>query len=118
METEKKLQNKQNIQHPLFGISTKNWIRLIQQNGGIDRNYLKRGIFITCSSIVTAPARTLFKIQYESKIKKMSIQHPPVIIIGHWRVLPPGGIKGVNSITVEDWLGLEMPVCGSDNGYC
>jgi len=77
--------NNQNIQHPLFGISIKNWIQLLDRNGGIDNNYLKRGIFITLTSILTSPARILFKIKYESKIKHIKIKHPPVVIIGHWR---------------------------------
>ncbi|KYK21323.1 hypothetical protein AYK21_05015 [Thermoplasmatales archaeon SG8-52-2] len=77
--------NKETIQHPLFGISTRNWIRLLKANKGIDNRYLKRGIFITLSSIFFAPARLLFKIRYDSKINKTKIKHPPVIIIGHWR---------------------------------
>jgi len=77
--------NKKTIQHPLFGISTKKWIQVLKQNGGIDNKYLLRGCFITLSSLFTAPARTLFKIKYDAKIKNTKIQHPPVIIIGHWR---------------------------------
>jgi hypothetical protein len=77
--------NSETIQHPLFGISTKNWIRLLEKNKGIDNRYLKRGVFITLSSIFTFPARFLFKLRYGSKIKDTKINHPPVIIIGHWR---------------------------------
>ena len=77
--------NNKNIQHPLFGISLRNWIQLLEKNGGVDSTYLKRGVFITLTSIFTSPARTLFKIKYNSKIKQTKIKHPPVIIIGHWR---------------------------------
>jgi len=76
---------KQTIQHPLFGISTKNWIQLLEKNGGIDKNYFARGAFITLSSIFTSPARFIFKFKYESKINNLKIDNPPVIIIGHWR---------------------------------
>ena len=76
---------KHTTQHPLFGISIKKWMRLIEKNGGVDNKYLDRGFFITLSSIFTAPARILFKLKYESKINKLKIKHPPVIIIGHWR---------------------------------
>lgn len=77
--------NNKTIQHPLFGISTKKWIQLLEKNGGVDKRYLARGCFITLVSIFTAPARALFKIKYDSKINNMKIKHPPVIIVGHWR---------------------------------
>jgi hypothetical protein len=73
------------VQHPLFGISTRHWIQLIKKNGGIDKNYLHKAFFITVTSLVTAPARILFKIKYDTKINNITIQNPPVFIIGHWR---------------------------------
>jgi hypothetical protein len=87
---EEKTMNKKNkinqtIQHPLFGISTKKWVQLLKKNGGVDTQYLPRGSFITLASILTAPARKLFKIKYDSKINNTEIKNPPVIIIGHWR---------------------------------
>jgi hypothetical protein len=78
-------ENKETIQHPLFGISTKNWIQILKNNKGIDNRYLKRGIFITISSIFTSPARFIFKIRYDKIIEKTEIKNQPVIIIGHWR---------------------------------
>ncbi len=77
--------NKKTIQHPLFGISTKKWIQLLEKNGGVEKGFLTRGTFITLSSIFTTPVRIFFKIKYESKIKNLKIKHSPVIIIGHWR---------------------------------
>ena len=76
---------KRNIQHPLFGISMRKWIRLIQLNDGIDRPYLARALFITICSLLTSPARLIFKIKYLPRIKAYTIHQPPVIIIGHWR---------------------------------
>jgi len=76
---------KKNVQHPLFGISPKNWIEIIDKNGGIDKEYLDRAAFITLGSVFTVPARMLFKLLYQSKINKFQIKHPPIIIIGHWR---------------------------------
>lgn len=73
------------IQHPLFGISVRNWLELVSKNGGIDINYLDRAAFITLGSIFTLPARTFFKMKYGETIKRYAIKHPPVIIIGHWR---------------------------------
>jgi hypothetical protein len=87
MESEKKKINTEmkNIQHPLFGISLKNWIKILSENGGVDLRYFPRAFFITISSISIIPARLLFKIRYESKIEKTEISKPPVFIIGHWR---------------------------------
>jgi hypothetical protein len=72
-------------QHPLFGISMRNWIRLLTKNGGIDRKYYGKAIFITVTSLCTAPARMLFKLRYGVKINDTKVQNPPVFIIGHWR---------------------------------
>jgi len=85
MGFERQRQKSKNIQHPLFGISTKKWLKLLEKNGGVDKDYFARGAFITLLSIFTSPARYLFKIKYCSKIKNTKSIHPPVIIVGHWR---------------------------------
>lgn len=76
---------KGSVQHPLFGISMRDWIRLVRRNGGIDRQYLDKALFISMTSICTAPVRFLFKLKYHEKINKSTLNHPPVFIIGHWR---------------------------------
>jgi omega-hydroxy-beta-dihydromenaquinone-9 sulfotransferase len=81
----KKQKNNRTVQHPLFGISVRNWIQLLEKNGGVDTEYIPRMIFITLISILTIPARILFKIKYRSKINNTNLSHPPVFIIGHWR---------------------------------
>ena len=77
--------NNKTIQHPLFGISIKNWIQLLDLNGGIYRKYFARGAFITIASIFMIPIRALSRLKYESKINDTEIKNPPVFIIGHWR---------------------------------
>mgnify|MGYP006273053955 CR=1 FL=1 len=77
--------NRKTVQHPLFGISPENWIKLIDKNDGIDLKYLDRAAFITLGSLATIPARLFFKILYQKKIQQFTMSHPPVIIIGHWR---------------------------------
>jgi hypothetical protein len=72
-------------QHPLFGISLRNWIRLVSRNGGIDRKYYGKAFFITITSLGTAPARMLFRLRYGSAISNTQVKNPPVFIIGHWR---------------------------------
>lgn len=74
-----------NVQHPLFGISFKNWIQLLEQNGGVDKHFLDRAAFITLGSVATAPSRAMFQMLYEKKIESYQMKHPPVFIIGHWR---------------------------------
>lgn len=54
-------------------------------NGGVDLRYLDRALFVTVVSLFTAPARILFHIKYDTKIRKQTIDRPPVFIIGHWR---------------------------------
>lgn len=76
---------KRDIQHPLFGISPRNWIRILSSNGGIDGGYIHRAIFITVCSLFTIPVRLFCQWRYGSKISKQKIEHPPVFIIGHWR---------------------------------
>jgi hypothetical protein len=83
--TPQKHTTKQTTQHPLFGISTRQWVRLMKKNGGIDRRYLHRALFITMLSLGTIPIRLLFKFKYHKKIDAVTIQNPPVFIIGHWR---------------------------------
>jgi hypothetical protein len=72
-------------QHPLFGISTRQWVQLVKKNGKIDCQYLHRALFITVASLGIAPVRMLFKIKYERKINAIELHDPPVFIIGHWR---------------------------------
>lgn len=97
-KSKNKKKDKKNIQHPLFGISTKNWIQLLNKNAGIDNKFLARGIFITLSSIFTVPARALFKIKFVKKISKIKIENPPIIIIGHWR----SGTSFLHELLVND----------------
>ena len=73
------------IRHPLFGITLKNWIRIITSNGGIDKEFYLKAVFVTISIIVFSPARILFKIFYGNKIRRNKIEKNPIFIIGHWR---------------------------------
>lgn len=85
-EKKKKIKSEiKTIQHPLFGISFKNWIKVLVKNGGFDFQFFPRAFFITISSISLIPAKFLFKILYDSKIENSEIKIPPVFIIGHWR---------------------------------
>jgi len=76
---------KSNVQHPLFAISTKRWIRLLAANGGVDAGFRARAAFITVMSVATSPGRLMFRLRYGQKIRETKVAHPPVFIIGHWR---------------------------------
>ncbi len=69
----------------MFGISTRQWIQLVKKNGGVDRRYLNRALFISMISLGTTPIRMLFKIKYGKKINEVTQNEPPIFIIGHWR---------------------------------
>lgn len=84
-ETPRRTCHNQTIQHPLFGISFRRWIHLVKENGGIDRRYLHRALFITVTSFFLIPVRVVFKIKYNKQITNQPLQDPPVFIIGHWR---------------------------------
>ncbi len=84
-KTQEKQKNHHTTQHPLFGISTRRWIRLVKKNGGIDRRYLHRAFFITVISLASAPIRLLFSMKYGKKINALTVKEAPVFIIGHWR---------------------------------
>ena len=73
------------MQHPLFGISTRRWVALVKHNGGVDQRYLHKALFITVISFCTAPIRFFFRLKYEKKITEVTVNDPPVFIIGHWR---------------------------------
>ena len=84
-KTQQKQTHHYTMQHPLFGISTRQWFHLMKKNGGIDRRYLHRAFFITMVSLAGTPIRILFKIKYQKKINAVTVDNPPVFIIGHWR---------------------------------
>jgi omega-hydroxy-beta-dihydromenaquinone-9 sulfotransferase len=95
---QKKQKNYRTIQHPLFGISLRKWIQLLEKNGGVDNEFLPRMIFITLASILTIPARILFTIKYHAKITQTMLSYPPVFIIGHWR----SGTTYVHELLCQD----------------
>ncbi len=76
---------KRNVQHPLFAISTRRWIRLLASNGGVDPGYRARAAFITIMSLGTAPVRIWYSLRYRRRVVSTPVVHPPVFIIGHWR---------------------------------
>jgi omega-hydroxy-beta-dihydromenaquinone-9 sulfotransferase len=74
-----------NVQHPLFAVSTRRWMRLLAANGGVDPGYRTRAVFISVMSMATVPVRFWYNIRYRRRVASTTLKYPPVFIIGHWR---------------------------------
>ncbi|MEF8847955.1 MAG: sulfotransferase [Candidatus Thermoplasmatota archaeon] len=74
-----------NISHPLFGISFRNWLKILLKNGGIDKEFFLRAFFITIASVSTIPIRVIYNLKNRPKLEKIEIKKPPIFIVGHWR---------------------------------
>ncbi len=72
-------------QQPLAFGSFRNWLKLLWQNRGVDRVYVHRALFVSLCSLLTSPFRLYQRTWYGRRIKKLTIQEPPIFIIGHWR---------------------------------
>ncbi len=73
------------IKHPLAYTSFMNLIKLLISNGGIDRKYILKTIFILFLSLITTPLRIYEKLKFGKKLESINIQEPPIFILGHWR---------------------------------
>lgn len=74
-----------NYEHPLVGSSFINLITLLTLNGGIDKEYLPRALFIAMTSFLTIPFRIFEKVKFSRKITDLQIDLPPIFIMGHHR---------------------------------
>ena len=73
------------LHHPLVLGSFRNWVRLLQCCGGIDRPYWGRALLITAGSFFTIPLRWYERARFQKKLDALQLKEPPVFIIGHWR---------------------------------
>jgi omega-hydroxy-beta-dihydromenaquinone-9 sulfotransferase len=76
--------NQPTITHLLALGSLRNWLRLLRENGGVDRPFWGRAAFITAVSTLTAPLRWYERGRYNRAIARTPLQDP-VFILGHWR---------------------------------
>ena len=70
--------------HPLAGSSFINWLKLLQANKRIDRQYLLKAILISIGSAAGIPNRFYEKAICDRKINELAIKSP-IFIVGHWR---------------------------------
>jgi hypothetical protein len=86
-------------EQPLTGTNIINWLRLLRENRfKIGWRYLPRALFISLTTMLTAPFALFEKIRYGRKIKQTEITNPPVFIIGHWR----SGTTYLHSLMIQD----------------
>lgn len=71
--------------HPLAGGDFINWIKLLLENGGIDRKYIMRAFKVSLVSLLGIPFRIFENAKFGQKIEDIEIEYPPIFIIGHWR---------------------------------
>lgn len=70
---------------PITGISLTNWIRLLWENGGIDLQYLRKALYVSAQSLKNTPLILKERVQFDKEIENVTIEKPPVFIIGHCR---------------------------------
>jgi hypothetical protein len=79
------LQHGSDAQQPLAFGSFRNWLRLLHDNGGIERAYLRRAAFVTLVSLATGPLRLYERRRYHDTIRRSPLPAPPIFVVGHWR---------------------------------
>ena len=70
---------------PLAGGSFINWLKLLRNNGGVDRKYLMRAVVVTIVSLLGIPFRLFEIAKFGKQIENIQIQSSPIFILGHWR---------------------------------
>jgi len=74
-----------NAEHPLALGSFCTWAALLLQSGGIDRAFLPRALFVTLTTLATAPLRLVERLAHGRRIRRTMVHPEPIFIIGHWR---------------------------------
>jgi len=104
--------------HPLAYGSFINWIKLLLENGGIEKNITK-ALYISLSTLFGIPFRIFENARFGKKIKNLEIKESPILIIGHWRSGTTylhnlisqdkslGYISGFQAFAPEVFLGIE-----------
>ena len=70
---------------PLAGGSFINWVKLLINNGGVDRKYIMRAVLVSVISLLGIPFRFFETAIFSKQIENIQIQYPPIFILGHWR---------------------------------
>jgi hypothetical protein len=72
-------------ENPLAGSTLLNWLRLLGDNGAVDRRYWARALFVTAATVGLSPLRLAQSALFGRRIGETAIDSGPVFIIGHYR---------------------------------
>ncbi len=67
------------------GLTLGNWVRLLASRPPLHWTRLPRLASITLFSVVNSLEQFLENLVFGGRIKRQTIEHPPIFIIGHWR---------------------------------
>ncbi|MDZ8258126.1 sulfotransferase [Nostoc sp. ChiQUE01b] len=82
----------------LAGFSFVNWIKLLISNRGVDPNYIFVAIMTSLFSFLFIPIRLYEKLFYQKQLEQLTIEYPPIFIVGHWR----SGTTYLHNIIIQD----------------
>ena len=69
----------------MIGPTFSNWIKLLIDNAGVDKKYLKKAIYVSFLSFIGIPFNIFENLKYGRAIHNIKIEYSPIFIIGHWR---------------------------------
>jgi len=72
-------------EHPVALGSFRSWLRLLMRNRTVDPAFLPRALFVTATTLLTAPLRAWESVRHGRAVRGTTIHPEPVFIIGHWR---------------------------------
>jgi len=87
-----------NAEHPVALGSFRSWIRLLRSAKGIDRAFLPRAAFVTCTTLLTSPLRAWEQVRHGKAVRRTAIHPSPIFIVGHWR----GGTTHLHNLLCQD----------------
>ena len=73
------------FQHPLAISSSRNLLRLLWENRGVDPQYRRRSAELITMSLLASPLRWYERLRYNAAVEEIEITRPPIFIVGHWR---------------------------------
>jgi len=103
------------LEHPLTLGSLASWIRLLRACDGIDRDFLPRLVFVSLTTLLTAPLRRVEEACYGRRIQRVRIHPSPVFIVGHWRT---GTTHLHNLLCLDRTLGFVSTFQAMAPGFC
>jgi hypothetical protein len=104
-----------NAEHPVALGSFRSWMRLLRSAKAIDRAFLPRATFVTCTTLLTAPLRAWEHLRHGTAVRRTAIHPSPVFIVGHWR---SGTTHLQNLLCQDDNLGSLTTFQALAPGFC